>query len=274
MKIYKLLKEINLIAFLREIKHNFTKSQIEINNSEYFSSIIFRKLSEKNCPICSDISIFGVQFSYDWDAEINKNICLCCGHLFSAYEFNFLGSNSYDFEQYYPFGEAKIAAKAISLRGGRNGHGKIRLLFIGSGGNQGLLHSYLKSDIEVFYTDLKQVSEDIKFIPNQDLEEYAGFFDIICSRAVVEHLEDSLDTFKKWRNILKKDGIMAHSFPCLYHNDLNNPMIGIRSHTNIFSKNSLYLLCEKLGLKIINEAEPFLYSGYTHPTYFFIKNSA
>ena len=228
---------------LGEWRYELSSFRKETDHSAYLNGLDLVRLDGKSCPICGSWNDVAIQFAYPWDKEIQKYLCIGCPHLYAAYDYDFLASDSYDFQPHYPRGEAKLGAQALKALMQTSEPRKI--LFIGSGGNQGLLDAYLPRGVEVWYADLKQV-RSCRFIEVRELTESGFKFDVVVSRAVIEHLEDPRAVIKSWLSILKDDGIMAHSFPSLIHNDINNMMVGIRSHISIFSEPSLNLLTTEL----------------------------
>lgn len=217
-------------------------------------------------PICGLWNDVAIRFAYPWDEDIHKYFCIGCRHLYAAYDYDFLASDSYDFQPHYPWGEAKLGAQALKALVQTSEPRKI--LFIGSGGNQGLLDAYLPRNVEVWYADLKPV-RSCRFIEVRELTQSGLMFDALVSRAVIEHIADPRAVIRGWLSVLKDDGIMAHSFPSLIHNDMNNMMVGIRSHVSIFSETSLDLLISELRVKRVLSDRFFLRTGHTHPSYFF-----
>ena len=265
-----MINKSQLYQFAQEFKYYLKKRKSEESNSNYFGKIKFIELHLKACPICKTECNTLIKFSFSLDESIDKYFCKKCHHIFSSYAFEFFESESYDFKEYYPFGEAKLAKTIIKIA---RAHGQKlnNILYIGSGGNQGLLEKYICKNANVFYSDLKQVRECKNFIPFDELPTCGMTFDAICSRAVIEHIEDPFKAFIQWRNLLAKNGYMAHSFPTTFHNDFFNPMIGIRSHVSIFSKQSLNELTINTGFELLDLNRSWLLSGYTHPTYYFKK---
>jgi hypothetical protein len=265
---FRSLIPASLRYFLGEWRYEIGSLRRETAHSHYLNGLKMVRLGGKACPVCGAWNDVAIQFAFPWDQDIQKYMCIDCRHLYAAYEYDFLASESYDFNPHYPKGEARLGAEALKFRSRR---GARKILFIGSGGNQGLLDGYLPKDVEVWYADLKQV-RSCRFIPVKTLAQQGLKFDAIVTRAVLEHIDDPKAVIKDWMVALDQDGVMAHSFPSLIHNDLNNMMVGIRSHTSIFSQTSLDLLASELGLKQVLSDRFFLKTGHTHPSYFFQRN--
>ncbi|MDO9236517.1 MAG: class I SAM-dependent methyltransferase [Aquabacterium sp.] len=266
---FRSLAPTTLRYFLGEWLYEIRSLRRETDHSSYLNGLGMVRLKGKSCPICGAWNDVAIRFAFPWDQDIQKYLCIDCRHLYAAYDYDFIASESYDFKPHYPRGEARLGVQALRALPKIDGARKI--LFIGSGGNQGLLDAYLPTHAEAWYSDLKQV-RPCRFIPVATLAQQVEKFDAVVTRAVLEHIDDPKAVIKGWLSVLKDGGIMAHSFPSLIHNDLNNMMVGIRSHTSIFSERSLNLLALELGLKQVMRDKFFLKTGHTHPSYFFQRN--
>jgi cyclopropane fatty-acyl-phospholipid synthase-like methyltransferase len=78
---------------------------------------------------------------------------------------------------------------------------------------------------------------------------HLNIYDAISSNAVIEHLGDTINSWKYLNRLLKASneggGIMIHAFPSQITEDYLHWTIEIRSHKCLFSKKSLSLIVRK-----------------------------
>ncbi len=87
----------------------------------------------------------------------------------------------------------------------------------------------------------------------------------IISVDVIEHLGDTVNTWRHFNQILRPDGVMYHIFPTTIHYDRHHHYVTNAFHLCIFSEKSLERLCEKTGFQfcglvpsLIPSADPTL----------------
>ncbi|MEI6788335.1 MAG: methyltransferase domain-containing protein [bacterium] len=87
----------------------------------------------------------------------------------------------------------------------------------------------------------------------------------IASVDVIEHLGNTVETWRYFNQILQPEGVMYHIFPTTLHYDLRHHYVTNAFHLCIFSEQSLTLLCEKTGFEfcgmvpsIISSSDPTL----------------
>jgi SAM-dependent methyltransferase len=90
----------------------------------------------------------------------------------------------------------------------------------------------------------------------QSRGEISAQFDGIFSNNVIEHFRDPVAAFRDFANILKADGLMAHSTPC-YEWLFDDT----RFHTIFYLDESIYHLAELTGFEVLNRETDGQYSN-------------
>ena len=121
------------------------------------------------------------------------------------------------------------------------------------------------SGIEVDKLTCRFIEQHFDFTPNSIID---GFFpnikipnnkkfDAICAFDLVEHLQNPIESMKKVKSLLKKNGIFFFQTP--YYRGECEDWIQFRVHEHVYLYNdkSFKLLLDKAGLKIINLSQGY-----------------
>jgi hypothetical protein len=73
----------------------------------------------------------------------------------------------------------------------------------------------------------------------------------IVSNNVIEHFQNPVEVFKKMNSIIKVNGYMVHSSPCV--GEYGYQYEYTRFHTFFYTGNSIEVLAKKTGFKVINQ---------------------
>lgn len=80
-----------------------------------------------------------------------------------------------------------------------------------------------------------------------------GQFDGVFSHDLLEHLKDPVATFEEFKRLLADGGKMAHATACYKY-----VYEYTRFHLYFYTGNSVETICERIGLKLIDQIENFL----------------
>jgi hypothetical protein len=230
---------------------------------------------DTTCPVCSSRDIRG--FSFDLpDEVVAKSFCRTCEHLFSERMQTGLShvQSVFRIDQHNPGKETQVMLlrEAAGLSGARNG----TFLDFGVGGNIGAFAEAGKSMPEHRFMgcDVYPASVPGYFLTYDENAPH-GIFDGITSHAVVEHLTNTLDAWKKFNRLLKPvsqgGGIMIHAFPSQWHLGFDNWAIRIAGHSCVFSRESLRRVCDATGFRIERADPPRPVGHHYHPVFIFRK---
>jgi len=244
-------------------------------NKYYINNHIGKKLINNKCPICESKEIYEIKFYY-YKENIIKNYCYKCGHIFTnnlnadidkGYKlFRFDQENEHINDQKYLLNMMVLNFRKKDLN-------KQNFLDFGIGGNYRHLLEMNNMYNHIFFDGCDIYPDDKPFyFQCYKNENKIGIYDGISSNAVIEHLDDTVNSWKYLNNLLKPlkkgGGIMVHSFPSQMNEDYFHWAIKIKSHECLFSKKSLEILCDKTGFELIT----IKYNQYVqHPIFIFNK---
>jgi len=264
---------------IRPLYWNFRK--VFLNNIIVSKYLLRRILTDKDenqiCPICNSNSITSLNFHFE-QTNIIKFFCKNCGHIFTnnlrrnvhkGFElFNYGSENEHINDQKYLL--------LLLERETRNYKTKNRrLLDFGIGGNYSHLIELNRYFNDVAFEGCDIYPSDKKFYFQAYADESKiGIFDGIVSNAVIEHLDDTVNSWKYLNTLLKpvdeRGGIMIHAFPSQINEDYLHWAIQIKSHECLFSKKSLLINCHRTGFQLLKiKFSPFV----QHPIFYFKKIS-
>jgi hypothetical protein len=249
-KIYPVKFGYLLISFY----FGYLKSRIclfqQINN------ILDGSSTGQACVVCKNKKTLTVKLVHAGD-ENQKYLCLACQHLFSLW----LKSNFKKVEKLFDYNtetirkeEQKYLLRKLRSVLGKDG----TFLDFGVGGNINASKELAKDfPHSLFYAcDLNKRKEENYFTTYSD-KSYIGKFDGIATNSVIEHIDNTIEAWKYFNNLLKpvtrkeRGGIMAHSFPSLIHYDLSHWGVKIKSHVCLISKKSLNTILTMSGFKLL-----------------------
>lgn len=262
---------------IRPLYWNFRK--VFLNNrlvSKYLrNKIITNKVENQTCPICESNSITSLKFYFE-QIDIMKFYCNVCGHIFTnnlradiqkGFElFNYESENEHINDQKFLLLLLEKFTRNTAIK-------NRRLLDFGISGNYRHLLELNANFKNVIFEgcDIYPCERKYYFQCYAD-EKKLGSFDGISSNAVVEHLDDTINSWKYLNKLLKPvesgGGIAIHAFPSQINEDYLHWAIQIKSHECLFSKNSLSILCSKTGFELIKIKNS---SEVQHPVFFFKK---
>lgn len=231
--------------------------------------------AEETCPICESRAALRVAFDRP-EGRIKKFLCLRCEHLYSR----FLQTEPLTAGELFQFGtenDGKLTqVELIEETVLRSGRSSGTFLDFGAGGNisafqeaarRAPAHSFMACDV---YT-----SDVPGYFRTYHAREPEGTFDGISSYAVVEHLTETLDTWRSFNRLLKPmsegGGIMVHAFPSQLHHDFDHWAIQIHTHACVFSRRSLRIACGKTGFALTRADPPRPVGPHQHPVLVFRK---
>lgn len=230
--------------------------------------------SSLNCPICDSHHCLKVSFLLN-NIESIKIYCTECEHIFSTWVNKDLqkAQTLFDYKNKINHDHKSIVQEDcllhLSLYSNKNNG---IFLDFGVGGNifiQNRLNDKY-SNQNVYSCDINPRNEKNHFETYEN-DGFLHFFDGIASHAVLEHLDDTIYSWKYFNKLLKPmdkgGGIMVHAFPSQIHFDLDDWSMKIPEHVCLFSKKSLRLICEKTGFKLIKIRQ----SKGHHPMFLFKK---
>lgn len=203
-----------------------------------------------SCPICKSDSIATVSLVVKGD-KISKCFCIDCLHLYSKWLasdldkvqelFDYDQETSRVHEQKYLLREAMKCSNDAGC-----------FLDFGVGGNiAATVEMQEELPEHTFYgCDLNKRDDRNYFVTYTD-DEMIGKFDAIASNSVIEHLDDTMQTWGYFNKLLKPGGWMVHSFPSQMHFDWSHWGLAIERHVCLFSSTSLRILCAETGFKFI-----------------------
>lgn len=256
---------------------------IVLNNLKIYKNNLIRKfqikriinennLSNVPCPICEN-SVTLI-WSYTWEnKKLKKYLCPNCEHIFS----NWLNNDLVKIQSLFDYSkrsthnhksivEEKVLEKNIKYFNSINGY----FLDFGIGANYFIVEkmSQRYPQHEIWGCDLNYRNEK-NYFQTYNTEGVLNKFDGISSHAVIEHLDDTVNSWKYFNRLLKnnKNSRMIHAFPSQIHFHLNEWSIKIPEHVCVFSKKSLKILCDKTGFKL----EKIEIRDHHHPIFIFKK---
>lgn len=252
----------SITRYLRS-KLNFISDNKIINSAE--------STSEVDCPICG--SNQSKIITYNKPNYVNgpskdlpdvkmpkKYLCQNCDHLFSTWldadleEVSSLYSGIYDSDQLFHENlryKYELGLMEYSLKYIKNSE-NISLLDFGCGPNTTAAKIMKDKGYDAKCCDILDgypYDGDFYFKYKTGEPSLEKRFDVIVSIDVIEHLGNTLDSWKDLNRMLKPGGVMSHSFPSrilysLSHEYCQNPF-----HNCLFSKKSLNIICEKTGFR-------------------------
>lgn len=235
-------------------------------------------LAEKQCSICSSENTYLLNFEFE-GYTIQKFLCKDCGHIFSSnLNMNLDQAKTifhYQGENKQKSGQEFLIEKLLEITSHENPKISYCILDFGVGGNLGAREKMQTKykDYLFFACDLYPSNEDFYFQSYVDDSKF-GNFDGISSNAVVEHLDNTIEAWKYLNQLLKPTKMgktyMVHAFPSQINEDFYHWTIRIKSHECLFSKQSLAILCEKTGFKLMKIK---YFHQVQHPVFIFKKVS-
>ena len=191
------------------------------------------------CPICGQTdSVSEVSQSFK-STNISKLFCRHCHHLHS----NWLANNlertqelfDYNTETTRKYEQKYLLSQAIKYSGKRGW-----FLDFGVGGNISASIEMQKEFPEnIFYACDLNYRDEKNYFVTYTADEMIGRFSGITSNSVIEHLGDTIQTWRYFNQLLKPGGYMVHSFPSQLHFDWSHWGLTIKSHVCLFSDISL-----------------------------------
>lgn len=276
------MKMIVMKKLIEKLKYYIS---IVRNNFKSYKSIFVRRSQIKkirneniradnlDCPICESTNT--LIWSYNWEnKKLKKYFCPNCEHIFSNWLDNDLEKTQEHFDysertkhNYKSRVEEKVFEQNINNFKTTNGC----FLDFGIGANYFVVENISKKypQHEIWGCDLNERKKPNYFTTYKD-ENTLEKFDGISSHAVIEHLGDTITTWKYFNKLLKdKEHCpqMRHAFPSQIHFALNEWSIKVPEHLCLFSKKSLKILCAKTGFRL----EKIEIREHHHPIFTFTK---
>lgn len=229
----------------------------------------------QDCRVCAASPTHLITFLRP-EGQIEKCLCSGCGHLFTNYiqKDPALGAQLFQFHQENPSSSAQEQLLNELSEFVEKPEGTF--LDFGVGGN---IQAFQRAqathpEAEWFGCDTYPAKVDNYFSTYSDTAP-TGRFDGISSYAVIEHLTETVDSWKLFNRLLRPmsegGGVMIHAFPSLLHHDFDHWAIQIQSHTCLFSPKSIGKICRKTGFKLVSGKSHRPVGPHDHGVFIFAK---
>ncbi|MCK4326937.1 MAG: methyltransferase domain-containing protein [Candidatus Diapherotrites archaeon] len=229
-----------------------------------YNSLVLKKVLMA-CPVCESVEARVLHYP-PFKTPLkrlpahDKYLCENCGHVYSKiFPEDILQMGkiyTYCYGQNTEATPRKESEKRLQYelieKLGRGG----AYLDFSCGNNFSVAYELRKEGTEAYACEIREgyPYDDKIFFRYNPREPFTEKFDGISSVDAIEHIQGIRQAWQFFNKSLKKNGLMAHSFPTTFKYGHNHHFFRIPFHTCLFSEKSLRLWSKKMGFKYLGEA--------------------